>query len=68
MPSVPVPIPQAAKGGAAKNLFEMMESRLGMNMTNLGPFDLEGGLTEKEQDMHVCQDYGKAVAEMLGAA
>jgi hypothetical protein len=43
-----------------------MESRFEMRMTNLGPFDLEGGLTEKEQDMHTCQEYGKAVAEMLG--
>jgi flavodoxin len=60
--------PSSGEGGAAKNLFEMMESRLAMNMTNLGPFDLEGGLTEKEQDMHTCQEYGKAVAEMLGAA
>ncbi len=54
--------------GAAENLFETMESRFQMNMTNLGPFDLEGGLTEKEHDMHTCQDYGKAVAEMLGPA
>ena len=61
--------PSSGEGiGAAENLFETMESRFKMNMTNLGPFDLEGGLTEKEQDMHVCQDYGKAVAEMLGAA
>jgi flavodoxin len=59
--------PSSGEGGAAKNLFEMMESRFKMNMTNLGPFDLEGGLTEKVQDMHTCQDYGKSVAEMLGA-
>ena len=61
--------PSSTEGiGAAKNLFETMESQFKMDMTNLGPFDLEGGLTEKEQDMHVCQDYGKGVAEMLGAA
>jgi flavodoxin len=59
--------PSSSEGiGAAKNVYEMMESRFKMNMTNLGPFDLEGGLTEKEQDMHTCQEYGKAVAEMLG--
>ena len=45
---------------------ETMESRFKMTMTNLGPFDLEGGLMEKEQDMHTCQDYGKSVAAMLG--
>ena len=54
--------------GAARGVFDMMESRFKMRMTNLGPFDLEGGLTEKEQDMHTCQDYGKALAEMLGKA
>jgi flavodoxin len=60
--------PSSGEGiGAARSLFETMESRLKMRMTNLGPFDLQGGLTEKEQDMHTCQDYGKAVAEMLGA-
>jgi flavodoxin len=54
--------------GAARGVFDMMESQFKMRMTNLGPFDLEGGLTEKEQDMHTCQDYGKAVGEMLGTA
>ncbi len=54
--------------GAARSIFDMMESQFKMRMTNLGPFDLEGGLTEKEQDMHTCQDYGKALAEMLGKA
>ena len=37
-------------------------------MTNLGPFDLEGGLTEKEQDMHVCQDYGKGGGRDAGGS
>ncbi len=61
--------PSSGEGiGAARNLFDTMESRFKMNMTNLGPFDLEGGLTEKEQDMHTCQDYGKSVAAMLGPA
>ena len=60
--------PSSGEGGAAKNLFEMMESRFMMNMTNLGPFELEGGLTERVEDMHTCQDYGKSVGEMLGAA
>ncbi len=58
--------PSSGEGiGAAKTIFETMESRFRMKMTNLGPFDLQGGLTEKEQDMHTCQDYGKAVAELL---
>ncbi len=58
--------PSSGEGiGAAKTLFDIMESRFHMQMTNLGPFDLQGGLTEKEHDMHTCQDYGRAVAEML---
>jgi flavodoxin len=58
--------PSSGEGGAAESLFDLMESNFKMRMTNLGPFQLEGGLTEKEQDMHTCQDYGKAVGEMLG--
>ena len=52
--------------GASRAIFEIMESRLEMKMTNLGPFDLHGDLVEKVEDMHTCQDYGKSVAEMLG--
>ena len=60
--------PSSSEGGAAKSIFELMESQLKMRMTNLGPFELEGGLTEKVQDMHTCQDYGKSIAGMLGQA
>jgi hypothetical protein len=44
-----------------------MEFKFKMRMTTLGPFELEGGLTGQEQDMHTCQDYGKSVAAMLSA-
>jgi len=60
--------PSSGEGiGPAKSIFQTMESQFRMRMTNLGPFDLQGGLTEHEHDMHTCQDYGKAVAAMLGA-
>ena len=59
--------PSSGGGGAAAQIFELMESRFKMRMTNLGPFELEGGLTGREQDMHTCQDYGKSVAAILEA-
>ncbi len=58
--------PSSGEGiGAAATIFELMETRFKMRMTVLGPFGLQGGLTEQELDMHTCQDYGKAVAGML---
>ena len=58
--------PSSGGGGAAAQIFDLMESKLKMRMTNLGPFELEGSLVGKEQDMHTCQDYGKSVAAILG--
>ena len=58
--------PSSGGAGAAAKIFDLMESRFKMRMTNLGPFELEGGLTDHEQDMHTCQEYGKSVAELLG--
>ena len=60
--------PSSGGGGAAAMIFDLMESRFKMRMTNLGPFELEGGLTGHEQDMHTCQEYGKSVAALLGQA
>jgi flavodoxin len=66
--------PSSGTGSAAGLIFDMMESELKMNMTNLGPFDfkpewLSGGKlesTESIEGMRACQDYGKAVGDMLG--
>ncbi len=60
--------PGGSEGGTAATIFEIMESRLKMKMTNLGPFNLEGGLTVQVQDMHTCQEYGKSIGKMLGPA
>ena len=60
--------PSSGDGGAAAQVFDLMESKFKMRMTNLGPFELEGGLAGQEQDMHTCQDYGKSVAAILGPA
>jgi hypothetical protein len=51
-----------------------MESEFKMMMTNLGPFDLkpdwlDGNKSElagSTEAIRTCQDYGRAVAEMLG--
>ena len=58
--------PSSGGGGAAAQIFDLMESKLKMRMTNLGPFELEGSLIGQEQDMHTCQDYGKSVAAIPG--
>ena len=50
---------------AADRIFEVMESAIGMSMTNLGSFNLEGKVMEGPEGMRACQDYGKAIGEML---
>jgi flavodoxin len=58
--------PSSDGGAAATSVFDVMESKLKMRMTNLGPFDLEARLIDTAEGMHTCQDYGKAVGEMFG--
>ena len=57
--------PSSGGGDAAGLIFERMESRFKMMMTSLGGFDMKGGLFEVIEEMHTCQEYGKAVGEML---
>jgi flavodoxin len=65
--------PSSGEESVAALVFDRMESFFNMKMTNLGPFDLkpewlEGGkpaLIERREGMRACQDYGKAVGEML---
>ncbi|MCX8022425.1 MAG: flavodoxin domain-containing protein [Syntrophorhabdaceae bacterium] len=52
-------------GDAAKLIFDTMEYVFKMNMTNLGPFLLHEDQVEKEEGLRACQQYGKAIGEML---
>ncbi len=54
-------------GDAAKVIFETMEFVFKMNMTNLGSFLLKEETVGTTEGRRACQDYGKAVGEMLGA-
>ncbi len=65
--------PSSSETSAASLIFDRMESAFGMTMTSLGPFDLkpewlEGGkpsLIDRPEGIRACQDYGKAIGEML---
>jgi flavodoxin len=57
--------PSSGGGDAPGLIFERMESRFKMKMTNLGGLDMKGGLFESAEEMRACQDYGKAIGEML---
>jgi len=54
-------------GDAAKAIFETMEFVFKMNMTNLGSFLLKEEVVDTTQGRRACQDYGKAIGEMLGS-
>ena len=58
--------PSSGEGGAAERVFQIMESKLGMKMTDLGPFDVMADVIKTPDGMRACQEYGKAVAKMLG--
>ncbi len=67
--------PSSSTTNAASQIFAIMESRLRMRMTDLGPFDLDGGLlqtttavVESTVGMRAGQDYGRSVGEMLSRA
>jgi flavodoxin len=57
--------PSSGGGDAPGLIFQKMESRLKMKMTNLGALDMKGGLFEGAEDMRACQDYGRVIGEML---
>ena len=54
-------------GDAPLHIFDTMEHVFKMAMTNLGPFKLLEHLVDTQDGMLACQNYGKAVAQMLGA-
>lgn len=66
--------PSSGDDSAAGLIFDTMESVFKMRMTELGPFDLKQEWLDTSkpepldtiEGMRACQDYGKAVAEMLG--
>lgn len=51
-------------GEAPGFIFDTMEHALHMKMTNLGPFKLTEDDIEKS--ISSCQDYGKAISELVG--
>jgi multimeric flavodoxin WrbA len=53
-------------GGAAERVYAIMESTLGMKMTELGPFDVMADVVDGPDGARACQEYGKGVAGMLG--
>jgi flavodoxin len=66
--------PSSSEGSAAGIIFHRMESEFKMKMTNLGPFDLKpdwlngnkSELAGSVETIRTCQDYGRALAEMIG--
>jgi len=52
-------------GDAAKVIFETMEFVFKMKMTNLGSFLLKEEAIGTTEGRRACQDYGKAIGEML---
>ncbi len=53
-------------GDAPKYIYETMEYVFKMRMTNLGSFNLIEKNIETPDGMRACQDYGRAIGEMLG--
>jgi flavodoxin len=54
-------------GDAPKMIFDTMEFVYKMNVVSLGPFNMLEHLVDTREGLKSCQDYGKAVAEMLGS-
>lgn len=54
-------------GDAAKAIFDTMEFVFKMKMTDLGSFLLREEAIETMEGRRSCQDYGKAIGEMLGS-
>ena len=57
--------PSSGGGGAAERVFRRMESRFEVKMTSLGPFDVEADKVGESELMRSCQEYGKAIGNML---
>ncbi len=52
-------------GDAPMHIFDTMEHVFRMRMTTLGPFKLLEQQIDSPEGMRACQDYGKAVAQLL---
>ncbi len=52
-------------GEAPGIIFDTMEFVYSMQMTTLGPFDLREGEVDTAEGMKACQDYGRALGNML---
>jgi hypothetical protein len=54
-------------GDAPLHIFDTMEHVFKMRMTSLGAFKLLEHLVDTPEGLRACQDYGKAVAQLLEA-
>ncbi|MGA2108736.1 MAG: flavodoxin family protein [Syntrophorhabdales bacterium] len=54
-------------GDAPKMIFDTMEFVYKMKVVSLGPFNLLEHVVGTTEGLRSCQDYGKAVGEMLGS-
>jgi flavorubredoxin len=52
-------------GDAPRIIFDTMGNVLRMDMIKLGELNLVESLLEKEEGVHACHDYGKALGEKL---
>lgn len=52
-------------GEAPGVIFDTMEHVFAMKMTNLGPFDLRENVVDTNEGVKACQDYGRALGDML---
>ena len=52
-------------GDAPLHIFDTMKHVFKMRMTTLGPFKLLEHLVDTPDGLRACQDYGKAVAQLL---
>lgn len=53
-------------GEAPGVIFDTMEFVFSMKMTGLGPFDLRESAVGTDEGNRACQDYGRALGDMLG--
>ncbi len=53
-------------GEAPGVIFDTMEFVFSMKMTTLGPFDLRENVVGTDEGTKACQDYGRALGDMLG--
>ena len=58
--------PYTHSGDAPLHIYDTMEHVFKMSMTSLGPFKLLEHLVDTQDGLRACQNYGRAVAQMLG--